>query len=226
MDKTRCRNHGRAAGTPLNPRGTCLRLWRKSAIRDELHRTLNRPSYPRCYGYPMPPENPTSNGQLSGSELDALWDSCGEGDAAASEARRATRPQDPVMLAWIEMLLGYFDGDSCSFVTLTYSDAYGYPNGMTKPDNCLRDFKRFLAAHKLDSEHWVVCAEPHQERSIWHMHALLANCPPDLQAALEAEWSATRGHSSFAPLHDGGVNYATKYALKGSDSIRFDWHLT
>jgi hypothetical protein len=133
---------------------------------------------------------------------------------------------DPLLDAWVEMLLPHFSGDESCFFTGTYRDAYGYPNGMMKPDNVLRDFKRFLTRHDLDQNAWVVCAEPHQEREIWHCHALLANAGQATRALIKADWTHTRGWADAPQLHDGGVNYCTKYALKGTEAVLFDWNLS
>lgn len=216
--RPRRRNAGRA-GQPLPIRGSCLRLWKRSAVKDALWRVLTAPSTPRTYGLQTPPPLPVVVSAIS----DEVWGRLASAGAPAQ--RHAGRRDDPVLDAWVEMLLPYFSDDDCCFFTGSYRDAYGYPNGMMKPANVLRDFKRFLAVHELEDVAWVVCAEPHQERDIWHCHALLANCPGFTRATLEASWTTTRGWSTAHPLHDGGVSYCTKYALKGSDAVMFDWNL-
>lgn len=216
------RNAGRAAGSPLPVRGTCLRLWKRSDVRDALWKVLNTPSAPRTYGIQLQPSGSVSLATITDEIRERL-------DAAArtqAVARAGCARIDPVLDAWVELLLPFFSDENCCFFTGTYRDAYGYPNGLMKPNNVLRDFKRFLDTHNLSKSAWVVCAEPHQERDIWHCHALLADCPAATRSMLEAAWLASRGWASAHPLHDGGVSYCTKYALKGSDSVMFEWNLS
>lgn len=170
----------------------------------------------------MPAPKPVFAGTMSDADLDALQ------SAGAARQRSGGSPAartDAVLEAWVAMMRPYFAGPDSCFFTGTYRDAYGYPNGITKPENVLRDFKRFLSAQGHTAA-WVVCAEPHQDREIWHCHALLANCSESARAILKAEWGATRGYADAPALLDGGVNYCTKYALKGSNSIMFDWNLS
>lgn len=212
------RNADRVAGEPLPVRGSCLRLWKRAAVKDALYRALTAPSAPRVYGYPMPPAQPVKQYCVGKGVF--------VGDAAASQRSGGEPRPDALLEAWVGMLRPYFSESDCCFFTGTYRDAYGYPNGITKPDNILRDFKRFLVDQGHDRNAWVVCAEPHQERDIWHCHALLANCDEATRAALKSAWYASRGGADAYPLLDGGVSYCTKYALKGSDSILFDWNLS
>lgn len=201
--------------------GSCLSLWKRSTIKDALYETLTRPSYPRRYGIEVKPSGVIRTSTLDPDEVAQLRRRQAAGGAGAGNHR-----VDPVRDAWIEMLLPHFSEADCCFFTGTYSDAYGYPNGMMKPDNVLRDWRRFLKKHHLEHTDWVVCAEPHQERAIWHVHALLADCDKKMRQMLKADWGATRGGADAPRLHDGGVNYATKYALKSGESIMFDWCLT
>lgn len=233
FDKTKLRNHGRAAGDPLvshdlvtrsQMHGSCLQLWKRSDIRDAVHAVLTAPSYPSLPRAVPPPPGPVLRYEVCGACVGFL----AEERAAADKRELPRRPPrlDPVLDAWCEMLMAYFYGDGHCFFTGTYRDEYGYPNGLMKPDNVLRDFKRWLKSHDLLDGYWVVCAEPHQERDIWHVHALLGNVTLGRQDELERDWSITRGWAKARPLHDGGIMYATKYALKGQESCRFDWNLS
>lgn len=225
MDVTKCRNANRQAGEPLSKRGTCLRLWRRGDVRDTLYRVLTAPSYPRLWGMQLTPSGPVNTRSLTDADLAELLSRLA-GRQRSGAGLAGVGRVDPVLDAWVEMLLPRFDGDECCFFTGTYRDAYGYPNGLMKADNVLRDFKRFLSRHNLENSPWVVCAEPHQERDIWHCHALIANCSPATRDLLKADWTTTRGWADAPQLHDGGVSYTTKYALKGSDAVLFDWNLS
>lgn len=226
MESKAQRNKNRVAGSPLPRRGTCLKLWKRSDVRNTLYRVLTTPRHPRDWGLAITPSGPVHLGTMTEEDRLRLAAAALAGRQRSGAGRGAAHRVDPVLDAWVEMLLPYFSDGECCFFTGTYRDAYGYPNGMMKPTNVLRDFKRFLALHGVDANQWVVCAEPHQERQIWHCHALLADCPAEVRVVLESEWTRTRGWSDAPQLHDGGVNYVTKYALKGSDAILFDWNLS
>lgn len=226
MDRTKCRNASRTAGEPLPVRGSCLTLWKRSAIRDELHRVLTAPTFPRSYGMKMPPPRAVIVSHAAGDELQRMRAEMGAAQAA-SAAAAAARPlrADPVRDAWIEMLLPHFSDADCCFFTGTYSDEYGYPHGLMLPRNALADFRRFLADEGYQDNAWVVCAEPHQCRPIWHHHALLAGVDAAAGAHLKAAWVSSRGWADAPPLHDGGVCYATKYATKSGNEVLFEWNL-
>lgn len=225
MDKTKLRNAHRAAGTPLPIRGTCLKLWTRSAIRDALYRVYtDTPSSVRRlrpWALDTRPSGLVTSSPLTDAIRERL--SSDESPVGAVGGGALVRV-DPVRDAWVEMLLPYFADDGC-FFTGTYRDDYGYPHGLMKPDNVLRDFKRFLSVEDFGRA-FVVCAEPHQERSIWHCHALLAECSDSDRDGLQAAWTETRGWCSAPSLHDGGVNYVTKYAMKSGDAVLFDWCLS
>lgn len=224
LDRAKCRNANRVAGEPLPIRGSCLSLWKHATVRDELHRILTTPSYPRQYGVQLPPPRPVELSWLSPEQVDQLRDEAREARAASAAARVPAR-RDPVRDAWVAMLLPYFaDTESC-FFTGTYSDGYGFPHGLVSARNALRDWRRFLHAHELDRGIWVVAAEPHQERPIWHLHGLLKGLDAAARAEVAAAWQESRGWAQAAPLHDGGVAYATKYAVKCGDTVAFDWNL-
>jgi len=146
-------------------------------------------------------------------------------DRGSPPANARLPVDDPLRDAWLEMLLPYFSEPDCWFVTLTYADAYGFPHGIVSASNALRDFRRFIGPWD-DVRSWVDCAEPHQARPIWHHHALIAGLSDIRADCLRQDWASSRGFADVSPLHDGGVSYATKYALKGSDSVSFDWQLT
>lgn len=211
------RNAHRVCGDPLPVTGSCLRLWSRSAIRDATHSVLSKPKHPQEWDahaglFPRSHPDPGAVSVRYGSAPDRRV------------PRSAPIPRvDPLRDAWIEMFLPHFSDPDCWFVTLTYADAYGFPHGIVKARNALRDFSRFIAPWD-GVRAWVDCAEPHQCRPIWHHHVLLAGLTDHGAASLRHEWSTSRGFADVVPLHDGGVSYATKYALKTSD-VAFDWFL-
>jgi hypothetical protein len=112
------------------------------------------------------------------------------------------------------------------FFTATYSDAYGYPHGLMKARNVLADFRRFLVSQGIDHLDWVCAVELHKFRDILHLHALISGLGDfETRCALERAWrESSRGQQVTAdPLLDRGLQYCTKYALKGVDAAEFDW---
>lgn len=126
--------------------------------------------------------------------------------------------------AWIQWLQPVFAGrDSCYF-TGTYSDEYGYCNGLMLQRNVHKDFVRFLDSFGFDRR-WVVGIEQHQYRDILHLHAILEGSFSQEQLTwTKAWWESERGFARALPVLDGCESYVTKYALKG-DTDAFEWSL-
>lgn len=131
-----------------------------------------------------------------------------------------TSPQE----AWVSWLAPVFAGTQSCYFTGTYSDAYGYPNGLMLVRNVHADFRRFLQSFEFDSR-YIVGVEHHAYRDILHLHAILEGPMTDDQMRwVKAWWSAERGHARALPVLDGCASYVTKYALKG-DTDSFEWRL-
>lgn len=130
--------------------------------------------------------------------------------------------------AWVNWLRPVFAGkDSCYF-TGTYSDGYGFPNGLTLTRNVHKDFERFLAHTgflDLSERRYVNGVERHAYRDILHLHGILEGpFTKDEMRYLKAMWEAERGWCKALPVLDGCESYVTKYALKG-DTDSFEWRL-
>lgn len=127
--------------------------------------------------------------------------------------------------AWIEWLSPVFGTNQSCYFTGTYSDDYGYPNGLMATRNVHKDFRRFLESFDYDRR-YIVGVEPHQWRDILHLHAVLEGPFTDEQMRwVKGFWSLERGHARALPVLDGCASYVTKYALKG-DSDNFEWRLS
>lgn len=130
--------------------------------------------------------------------------------------------------AWIRWLAPTFaDNDSCYF-TGTYSDAYGFPNGLTLPRNVHKDYLRFADAHgflSLDDRRYILGIERHEFRDILHFHGIIEGpFSPDEMRYLKTMWQMQRGWAKALPVLDGCSSYVTKYALKG-DTECFEMRL-
>jgi len=126
--------------------------------------------------------------------------------------------------AWVAWLSPRFPTGSAYF-TGTYSDEYGYPNGLTLARNVHKDFRRYLDSFGFEGD-FICGVEPHRYRDVLHLHGILQGdfTPKQLQF-LKAWWSLDRGHARVLPVLDGCASYVTKYALKG-DTESFDWNLS
>jgi hypothetical protein len=110
------------------------------------------------------------------------------------------------------------------YFTGTYSDEYGMSHGCMLTRNVQKDFQRFLGWVGFGGA-YIVGVEPHRERSVLHLHAILAGSFGSQQRdALQALWQTERGWAKALPVLDGCSSYVTKYALKG-DSSAFEWRL-
>lgn len=143
-----------------------------------------------------------------------------DGDAPSLLLANGSTARD----AWVEWLSPVFaSNDSCYF-TGTYSDDYGYANGLTLVRNVHKDFKRWLESFGFEHR-YINGVEAHRYRDVLHLHAVLEG--PFNQAQLDwlkAWWQVERGFARALPVLDGCTSYVTKYALKG-DSDSFEWSL-
>lgn len=116
--------------------------------------------------------------------------------------------------------LGEFDLDVV--FTLTFSDEYAEAHLLYCPTSALNSFERFL--HDIGHiGQYLVCAEPHFDRDVPHLHGLMQSMGLPLNN-LWREWFRTRGRGRFEPPRsDASRYYCTKYALKERDPdvIRF-----
>jgi len=137
----------------------------------------------------------------------------------------ATNPH-AAWLEWIQPVFAASDGTTAAYFTGTYSDDYGFPNGLTLPRNVHKDVRRYLKEVRLDDARFICGVESHRYRDILHWHGIIAGQFTDHDLTfLKRWWSAERGHARVLPVHDGCSSYVTKYALKG-DTENFDWRLS
>jgi hypothetical protein len=126
--------------------------------------------------------------------------------------------------AWVAWLAPRFNEGS-AYITGTYSDDYGYPNGLMSARNVHKDFRRFLDEIGLDGD-FICGVEKHLYRDVLHLHGIIGGDFTDPQRRfLKQWWRLDRGFSRVLPVRDGCASYVTKYALKG-DTDSFDWRLS
>jgi len=215
----------RQARREAAPRGSCLALWTRKDVRAALWeaRTAGRTDAPqgarRPAGEPPRPVTSTFDSEY------AAW-------VVAEGARKryqglagvqSHEQQDPVTLAWVELVRDNLarDGQELVFFTGTYSDEYGMSHGLMLPRNVQADFKRALKAAGLEDAGFICSVEPHRLRSVLHCHALI-EATSEQVAVLEHVWQE-RGWCSAPVCTDGGFSYCCKYALKSSTPDSFDW---
>lgn len=157
------------------------------------------------------------------------WRGPESGRAKPAAAGAGGRPAT-VRDTWIRWLSPHFaDNDSCYF-TGTYSDAYGFPYGLTLPRNVMKDWERFLEHSTgflaLGDRRYIVGVEKHAYRDILHLHGIIQGpFSDDDRRYLKACWQGSdRGFCKPLPVLDGCASYVTKYALKG-DTDSFEWRL-
>lgn len=127
--------------------------------------------------------------------------------------------------AWVAWLAPVFAGNDSMYFTGTYSDDYGFANGLTLSRNVHKDWRRWLKELGLDSR-YIVAVEQHRFRDVLHLHAIIEGPFSEGQRDwLKRWWSADRGHARALPVQDGCASYVTKYALKG-DTDSFEWRLS
>jgi len=126
---------------------------------------------------------------------------------------------------WLAWIAPRFK-EGAVYFTGTYSEEYGYANGLMSARNVHKDFRRFLAEHGMTNVEFVNGVEKHQYRDILHCHGIIAGEFTDLDRyLLDAEWQRDRGFCRVLPVLDGCASYVTKYALK-NDTDNFDWNLS
>lgn len=150
----------------------------------------------------------------------------GGADAPSLLLARGATPRD----AWVAWLAPHFTGNDSAYFTGTYSDDYGYSNGLMLPRNVHKDFERFMCDEggllRVDERRFIVGVERHAYRDILHLHGIIEGpFTPDELRWLKRLWSLNRGHARVLPVQDGCASYVTKYALKG-DTDSFEWRLS
>jgi hypothetical protein len=134
------------------------------------------------------------------------------------------RSSDVVRDAWVGFVQGGLGVEDVCFFSGSYSDEYGYPNGLMLARNVQRDFKRFLKAFGYDGRSWTNSVEKHPSgRDVLHLHALINGMTGADMRRFERAWTASRGWSKAVSCTDGGVRYCCKYALKGAYVESFEW---
>lgn len=133
--------------------------------------------------------------------------------------------------AYVDLLLPWFEGYRGLDFTGTYSDAYGYRNGLMLSRNVEADFRRFMSWKGLHHRPWAIGIERHPQthRNVLHLHAIVAgdwtreDCD-DFRAC----WAVHRGHAKAKPVvdADGFCGYVCKHLLKqGSDGDQLAFYL-
>lgn len=163
----------------------------------------------------------------------AAFSALGERRPAASAAPPAAlrdgssllvAPGDSARSAWVSWLAPVFAANDSLYFTGTYSDDYGFENGLTLQRNVFKDFGRFLEEFSFDRR-FICGVEQHQYRDILHLHGILeGSFTPAQRLWVKEWWAAKRGHAKALPVLDGCASYVTKYALKG-DTDAFEWRL-
>lgn len=155
------------------------------------------------------------------------------GTPAAPAQRPPAQTTDSLLLApgatprdaWIQWLSPVFSGNDSCYFTGTYSDDYGYANGLMLVRNVHKDFQRFLESFDFQGR-FIVGVEHHQYRDVLHLHGVLEGPFNREQLAwIKAWWQVERGYARALPVLDGCTSYVTKYALKG-DTESFEWRLS
>jgi len=147
---------------------------------------------------------------------------------AAPHAAGSASGRGAVRAAWVDWLAPVFADTGSAYITGTYSDDYGYANGLMLPRNVHKDVLRFLdreIASDLAGRPFICGVEQHQYRDVLHWHGIVQGefTAEELQY-LKGMWASTRGHARVLPVTDGCASYVTKYALKG-DTDSFEWRL-
>ena len=210
----------------LAPRGSCLALWSHRDVRAALWESRQpwpsgRPEARRGNGRPegLAPR-PVS---VTVDKDYAEW-VVGEGARkryASVASAASTAQENPVTLAWVELVREQLAGHELVFFTGTYSDEYGMAHGCMLARNVQADFRRALKDAGMEDARYVCAVEPHRLRSVLHLHALVQASQADAKL-LQRVWDE-RGWSSAPAVTDGGYGYCCKYALKSSTPDSFDW---
>jgi hypothetical protein len=130
-----------------------------------------------------------------------------------------------VRAAWVCWLAPTFADNDSAYFTGTYSDEYGYANGLMLARNVHKDFGRYLKSWGFGGR-WICGVEEHQYRDVLHLHAILEGpFTREQRDWLKGWWQGERGFARVLPVVDGCASYVTKYALKG-DCSSFEWRLS
>jgi len=149
--------------------------------------------------------------------------------------RRSPKPikrakQDTELLnAWAGMLAPHFANGQAVHFTGTYSDDYGYRNGLMLARNVQRDFRRFLKDMGWDDRAFCIGVEVHKSgRAILHLHALIGGSWDAAQRNhLKQAWAMYRGHARATQVvtREQCVEYAAKHCMKTDITESFDFVL-
>lgn len=142
---------------------------------------------------------------------------------------RSAANQD-LLDSWVGMLAPHFDADGSVNLTGTYSDGYGYSNGLMLVRNVMRDFRRALNHERPgDTAPCCIGVEQHRtHRAILHFHAMIGGeWSTDDMGSLKAYWDLTRGWSVAKPVSElgGCVAYCAKHLLKRGAADHFEFWL-
>jgi len=138
------------------------------------------------------------------------------------------RKQDTAILdQWVTFLSPLFASSGSVHFTGTYSDEYGYANGLMHPRNVFKDFGSFYRSLKRTrQEPLAIGVEKHPGgRKILHLHALIGGSWDSAdRERLTAEWRRHRGWATATEVHDreGCVGYAAKHLMKQDAEDCFD----
>lgn len=164
----------------------------------------------------------TIPGGRSGAGVAALARPAGSGGGVGG---LLLAPGTTPRAAWVAWLAPVFTENGSCYFTGTYSDEYGFSNGLMLVRNVHKDFARFLESFQYEGR-FIVGVEQHQYRDILHLHAILEGpFTPEQMRWVRDWWAAERGHARALPVLDGCASYVTKYALKG-DTDSFEWRLS
>lgn len=214
--------------------GGCLKLWARRDMKRALFDVYQGKTSPYRRNAPrsLAQERQSSLGALASPAEDLRANAAGC-PMGAGEVRAASAggrgllmaPGDTPRDAWCHWVAPHFTANDSAYLTGTYSDEYGYCNGLMLVRNVHKDFRNYLLSVGFTGK-YIVGVEQHQYRDILHLHAILEGPYNEQQRELlKAWWSVERGHARVLPVLDGGVSYITKYALKG-DTDAFEWRLS
>lgn len=132
--------------------------------------------------------------------------------------------------SWVALLSPYFDHCEAASLTLTYSDDYGYRNGLMLPRNVRSDFLRALAHCRPGFVRNCQGIEHHNTgRLILHSHGMLGgDWSQSDRDDFKSYWDNTRGWSRVEAVTERGgcVAYCAKHLLKRGAADLFDFQVT
>jgi len=150
--------------------------------------------------------------------------------------RRGTKPlkrpkkESDLLNAWAKMLSPHFANGAAVHFTGTYSDEYGYRNGLMLARNVQRDFRRFLKDMGWGDRPFCIGVEVHESgRAILHLHALIGGSWDAAERDyLKRSWAVHRGHAKATQVvtREQCVEYAAKHCMKTDITESFDFVLS